>query len=203
MATIIFNGKTYNRLEDMPPEARQAYEQALGMLADKNQNGVPDALEGITNLTQALTHLPGVSSTTRIKINGQVYQGLESLPPEVRQRVEKAMGTLDKDHNGVPDFFENMQSMPFGSVPATPFGTPPAAPMIVSGAAPPPAFSAPPPSFSPAPPLTPMAPMTGNAPDEDAGRRRLLIALVVALLLLIIAGLAAALIYVVLYVIPR
>ena len=44
---IIFNGKEYNRLEDMPPEARRAYQQAMGMLADKNQNGVPDFMEGM------------------------------------------------------------------------------------------------------------------------------------------------------------
>jgi hypothetical protein len=41
VATILFNGKSYNRVEDMPPEARQAYEQAMGPLADNNQDGLP------------------------------------------------------------------------------------------------------------------------------------------------------------------
>ena len=39
---INFNGKTYNSLDEMPPEARQAYEQAMALLADQDGNGLPD-----------------------------------------------------------------------------------------------------------------------------------------------------------------
>ncbi len=46
MATIIFNGKTYNSLEEMPANERQTYEQIANMLVDKNGNGIPDFLEG-------------------------------------------------------------------------------------------------------------------------------------------------------------
>ena len=42
---IIFNGQAYNSVDDMPPDARQAYDQAMGMLADKNKDGMPDAQE--------------------------------------------------------------------------------------------------------------------------------------------------------------
>ncbi len=43
---FIVDGQEYHRLEDLPPEARAKYEQAMAML-DKNQNGMPDFLEGM------------------------------------------------------------------------------------------------------------------------------------------------------------
>jgi hypothetical protein len=42
---IIFNGKTYTKVEDMPEAVRQAYEQALGQFADADKNGIPDIME--------------------------------------------------------------------------------------------------------------------------------------------------------------
>ncbi len=49
---IIFNGKEYASPEEMPPDVRQAYNQAIGiMLADANQNGIPDIFEGGGNTT--------------------------------------------------------------------------------------------------------------------------------------------------------
>lgn len=44
---IVFNGKEYSSLEKMPPEVRQAYDQAMAaVLADADRNGLPDILEG-------------------------------------------------------------------------------------------------------------------------------------------------------------
>ena len=45
MPTILFNGIQYPDPQDMPPEVRQAYEQALGMLADRDGNGLPDIFD--------------------------------------------------------------------------------------------------------------------------------------------------------------
>jgi len=45
---IIFNGKTYTKVEDMPEEVRQAYQQALAQFAGADRNGIPDILEGRT-----------------------------------------------------------------------------------------------------------------------------------------------------------
>jgi hypothetical protein len=45
---IIFNGREYASPEEMPREAREAYEAALGVFADKDGDGVPDLLEGLT-----------------------------------------------------------------------------------------------------------------------------------------------------------
>ncbi len=46
---FVVNGQTYNKLEDLPPEARARYEQAMDKI-DKNKNGIPDFVEGISNL---------------------------------------------------------------------------------------------------------------------------------------------------------
>ena len=43
-AQIDYNGQTYTNLDDMPPEVRAAYQQALGTL-DQNRNGIPDVFE--------------------------------------------------------------------------------------------------------------------------------------------------------------
>ncbi|MCC7118601.1 MAG: hypothetical protein IT310_08765 [Anaerolineales bacterium] len=90
MATIIFNGKTYNSLEEMSPEMRQAYEQITGALVDKNGNGIPDFLEGdvLKNITSAYT--------SAINLNGQTYNNLNELPPEARQRVQNALEKVNQ-----------------------------------------------------------------------------------------------------------
>jgi hypothetical protein len=102
---IIFNGQTYNSVEDMPPDARQAYDQAMGMLADKNKDGMPDVSENSAG------RVPNMLGSTTWTINGQTMQGLESLPPETRQQIEQAMAMLDKDHNGIMDFMEKMPGL--------------------------------------------------------------------------------------------
>ena len=43
---IMFNGKTYNSLEEMPANERMAYEQMQKIFVDANGNGIPDFLEG-------------------------------------------------------------------------------------------------------------------------------------------------------------
>lgn len=90
MATIIFNGKSYNSLEEMPEKERLAYEQMMGIFADKNGNGIPDFMEG--DLVQKVM---AVNSThVNINADGQTYQNLDDLPPELRQRVDKAFQVM-------------------------------------------------------------------------------------------------------------
>lgn len=43
---IVINGKSYESVEDMPPELRDVYERAVRMLGDADGNGVPDVFEG-------------------------------------------------------------------------------------------------------------------------------------------------------------
>lgn len=43
---IVFNGKPYDSVDAMPADVREAYQRALELFADRNQNGTPDILEG-------------------------------------------------------------------------------------------------------------------------------------------------------------
>jgi hypothetical protein len=104
--TIVFNGKTYNSVDEMPPEVRQAYEKVVGLFADKNQNGIPDVFEGIGSVNRQNINIK--KKTTAIIYDGKKYDNVEQLPPEARQKYEQAMGKLDADKDGIPDFIEGM-----------------------------------------------------------------------------------------------
>jgi hypothetical protein len=45
---FVHDGKTYNSIDEMPPDVRQKYAAAMQKI-DKDQNGVPDFLEGGTD----------------------------------------------------------------------------------------------------------------------------------------------------------
>jgi hypothetical protein len=88
MPTIRFNGKTYNSLEEMPANERQAFEHLSNLFVDKNGNGIPDFLEGdmVKNVLTAFT--------SNVNFNGQTYNNVNELPPEVREKVQRAMDKL-------------------------------------------------------------------------------------------------------------
>ena len=46
--SITVNGQTYSNIDEMPPDVRRQYEQAMSLLADRNNDGIPDAFEGAT-----------------------------------------------------------------------------------------------------------------------------------------------------------
>lgn len=123
---VVIDGKTYKSVDEMPPDIRAKYEEAMrgldrdrnGMpdmwdranpLDDKNQDGIPDAFEGLASFQGAT---PQVMSSTKVLVNGQVYDGLDQLPPEIRAQYEQALGAMDKNRNGVPDFVEGMFNLP-------------------------------------------------------------------------------------------
>lgn len=97
---ITFNGKIYRSIDEMPPDVRQAYESVMQIMADKNQNGVPDLFEGLAGA--------GTQQTGGIIYNGQAYSHLDDLPPEARAKYEAMLGKWDADHNGLPDFAEKV-----------------------------------------------------------------------------------------------
>lgn len=116
---IVIDGKTYHSLEEMPPDVRQKYEQALQALADANGNHIPDALEnilvdkdnnGVPDLLENLGLGKNVRSQIKITVNGKNFNGIEDLPPEARAKYEAAMSKLDANKNGIPDFVEGMIS---------------------------------------------------------------------------------------------
>lgn len=119
---IVIDGKTYKSVEEMPEDVRRNYESAMSQLADNDKNGIPDVLENLVNLTdQDKDGMPDafkgltsniITSSTKIIANGTEYNSLDELPPDTRAKYEQAMGTLDSNRNGVPDFFEGMLNTP-------------------------------------------------------------------------------------------
>jgi len=94
---IIFNGKTYNSVEEMPDAEREAYQHIMTTFVDKNGNGIPDMLEGdmVKNVMQIYS--------TKLGAGGSI-QKLDELPPEMRQKMESALQKLSQLGilNGLP-----------------------------------------------------------------------------------------------------
>jgi hypothetical protein len=116
---IVIDGKTYNSVEEMPPDVRQKYEQVMGSLGDANGNQIPDVFESLKILAdQDKNRMPdfvenlvagqAVVNSMKIIVDGKEFNGIENLPPEARARYEAAMGKLDANHNGIPDFVEGI-----------------------------------------------------------------------------------------------
>ena len=116
---IVIDGKTYNSVEDMPPDVRQRYEAAMRSLGDANDNRIPDVFEnmniladndkdGLPDVVENLVAGQTAVNSMKIIIDGKEFNGLADLPPEVRARYEEAIGKLDADRDGIPDFVEGM-----------------------------------------------------------------------------------------------
>jgi hypothetical protein len=90
MPKIIFDGKTYNSVEEMPALQRQAYEQLSTMLVDKDGNGIPDFLEGdmVSNVITAYSR--------KFSMDGTVYNNVNELPEDVRDQVKSAFEKISK-----------------------------------------------------------------------------------------------------------
>src|SRR5258706_5148559 len=98
MPTILFNGKTYNSIEEMPVDVRSAYQQVADIFVDKNGNGIPDFLEGdmVKNVITAFT--------SNVNVNGQSYNNMNEFPPDICALVQAAFEQLsalgmDTSHN--------------------------------------------------------------------------------------------------------
>jgi hypothetical protein len=83
--TIRINGKEYGSFDELPPDLRRTYEQALAQ-AGSAQHG--------------LVHAGGATTLSRIVFNGQVYAGVNEMPGEIRKLYEDAIATFDKETIG-------------------------------------------------------------------------------------------------------
>lgn len=119
---IVIDGKTYHSVNEMPPDVRQKYEQAMRSLGDENHNRIPDAFEnenlfddqdrdGIPDAFENLSAQNTAVSSMKIIVDGKEFSRLEDLPPDARARYKETMGRMDANRNGIPDFVEGM----FGS----------------------------------------------------------------------------------------
>lgn len=88
---ITINGQQYDSPDEMPPDVRRTYEEAM-----KTMSSLSTGPRGGT--TQVYTghagpHLGGSLLVTRtLTVNNRTYGGLDELPPDVRQQVEGALG---------------------------------------------------------------------------------------------------------------
>ena len=83
---IIADGKTYNSLDELPPEIRAKYEQAMSSM-DANRNGVPDFMEGMLNMSNQTTG------------NAPVRFGPPSPRPASRQPIPVS-STIEPESSG-------------------------------------------------------------------------------------------------------
>jgi hypothetical protein len=79
--------------------------ESMNIFAVKDKDGMPDVLENLV-----ASH--ATVNTMKIIVDGKEFDGLENLPPEARAKYERAMGKLDANRNGIPDFAEAMMSSP-------------------------------------------------------------------------------------------
>jgi len=123
---IVLNGKTYRSIEEMPPDIREKYELAMCLVGDVDEDYIPGTIESGNVLTDALENIPTgnvIVNSTKIDIDGKEFDSPDSLPPEARARYEEAVGKLDVNRNGIPDFVEGMISTNQAASISTSLGT--------------------------------------------------------------------------------
>ena len=79
---IVIDGKTYNSVNEMPPEVRAKYEQAMRGLQDDDRDGTPDIFEAAMPAPKTV-----LSGGMKFVVDGREYNRIEDLPPEARARV--------------------------------------------------------------------------------------------------------------------
>ena len=116
---IVIDGKTYRSVDEMPADIRQKYEEAMRSLGDANENRIPDAFESMNifadkdknSVPDVLENIAAghvAVNSMKIVIDGKEFSSIENLPPEARAKYEEAMGKLDANRNGIPDFIEGL-----------------------------------------------------------------------------------------------
>jgi hypothetical protein len=83
---------------------RRDYENAMRSV-DKDPNIMRDVIESMGSIQTSTTN---VINTTKIVVNGQIYDSVDKLPPEIRAKYEQALGAMDANKNGIPDLVEGM-----------------------------------------------------------------------------------------------
>src|SRR6476620_2810800 len=84
---IVFNGREYQGLDQMPPEVRQQYLSLIKNFGgDSNNDGVPDLLES-----------PSLVAEESIEYNGRIYHSRNELPPDVKALLDQMPPPDPKD----------------------------------------------------------------------------------------------------------
>ncbi len=86
---IEINGREYASVDDMPPDVRKLYEEALRQLRDQGPGG-PAA--GTEDAGSPETHTT-IRTTRRLIVNGEEISSLDELPEDMRAMVRRALAS--------------------------------------------------------------------------------------------------------------
>jgi hypothetical protein len=87
--TIRVNGQDYGSVNDMPPEIRQAYEEALALMGGAKHGGFLDKLG--TGMRANVQMVPNA----KVVFNGQEYGGVEQMPANVRRMYQAVIAAVE------------------------------------------------------------------------------------------------------------
>jgi hypothetical protein len=115
---IRVNGQDYGSVNDMPPEVRQAYEEALAVMRGAKHGRFLDKLgSGMRANVQMV-------SNAKVVFNGQEYAGVEQMPAKVRQLYQAVMAAVESGGTPVaPEIGGTVQAMPPNTGTSAPFPT--------------------------------------------------------------------------------
>jgi len=119
---IVIDGKTYNSVDEMPKDVRRNYEQAMRGFKEDNTKDISGALDNVKSIFAENIHnrVPDVIDNNQViniaggmkfVVDGQVFNNVDELPPDARAKYEQAMGSIDKNRNGMPDILEGMMNV--------------------------------------------------------------------------------------------
>jgi len=129
---ISVGGKTYNNLKDLPPELQN-------ILADENNNGIPDIMENplkafgkmgslmslSKNMGSIMTQMPTIMSAQKFIIGGKQYNSWNEVPEEDKLKIRDKLKNIDpsriKTSTAVKTFISTAKSSanPNTSMPLT------------------------------------------------------------------------------------
>jgi hypothetical protein len=86
---ITINGQEYNSPDEMPPDVRRLYDNAMQAMG----NALPGGQAGNTTVFTSRGGLLNTNIVVRknITVNDKHYKSLDEMPPELRQLAENAM----------------------------------------------------------------------------------------------------------------
>ena len=87
---IVFNGKEYDSVDQMPPDVRKEYEVALETLRKSGGEEILSVLQ--RDMGVSGTHIK--ATFREIVVNGKKYDSVDAMPPDVRRTYEQAMARV-------------------------------------------------------------------------------------------------------------
>jgi hypothetical protein len=100
---IIVDGQEFSSVEEMPPDVRRRYEQAMSALADRDGDGVPDIMQsGLSGMEDEGDGFHKVEVETRNEyvVDGKEYSSLDEVPPEAREMLGRMMRDMPDGAGG-------------------------------------------------------------------------------------------------------